>query len=181
MQKLFIGILTILIAIAADAQTPTNNKAKTTVKWYNMEEAQTLNAITPRKIFIDMYTAWCGWCKVLDKNTFSEPDIAQYLNTYFYPVKFDAEGKDSTVFNGHTFKFNAGHKCHELAIAMLQGKMSYPSIVFLNEDLQLLTTVQGYIPPEDMRPILVFFAMNYFKEMSWQDFREQWPGILKQK
>ncbi|MDR0295203.1 MAG: DUF255 domain-containing protein [Prevotellaceae bacterium] len=180
MRKLFIGILIALISLTTNAQTIANSGSKATVKWYSIGEAQALNTTAPRKIFIDMFTTWCGWCKVLDKNTFSEPDIAQYLNTYFYPVKFDAEGKEPIVFNGHTFNFSPEQKSHELAIAMLQGKMSYPSMVFVDENLQLLTMLQGYLPPEDLRPILVFFAQEEYKKMTWQDFMAQWPGILKQ-
>jgi len=178
MRKLFIGILIAATALTANAQT--NNQQKPAVKWYTMEEAQALNAKAPRKIFVDLYTDWCGWCKVLDNNTFSNPEIIHYLNTYFYPVKFNGEGKEPTVFNGQTFNFNAQHKCHDLAIAIMQGKMSYPSMALINEKLQLFTVLQGYLPPEDLQPILVFFAQNYFEKMNWQEFQEQWPKIKKQ-
>ena len=180
MLKLFIGVLIVLTALTSNAQTSTNNN-KATVKWYTLEEAQALNAKAPRKIFIDVYTDWCGWCKVLDNNTFSDPEVAKCLNTYFYPVKFNGEGKEPVVFNGHTFNFNAQHKCHDLAIAILQGKMSYPSMAFINEKLELLTLLQSYLPPEELLPILVFFAQNYFEKMKWQEFIEQWPEIKKQK
>jgi uncharacterized protein YyaL (SSP411 family) len=57
------------------------------VKWYSIEEAAALAQADPRPIFVDTYTDWCGWCKKLDKDTFSNPVIADILNTKYYPVK----------------------------------------------------------------------------------------------
>ncbi len=54
-----------------------------TVKWYSFEQAVKLNKQNPKKIFIDVYTDWCGWCKRMDKVTFSNPVIAKYLNKYY--------------------------------------------------------------------------------------------------
>ncbi len=179
MRKFFFFILLVVPAITAGAQTVDTNTSPATVKWYTIEEAQALNAKAPRKIFIDMYTDWCGWCKTLDKNTFSQPDIAEYLNAYFYPVKFNAEGKNPAVFKGQTYNFNPQYRSHELAVNIMQGRMSYPTTVYLDEQLNLITVVPGYQSPEDMRPILVFFAQNYYRTMNWESFSKQWPEIVK--
>jgi len=179
MRKIFLCFLVCTAALTTKAQTIANAPSTSAVKWYTIEEAQALNAKAPRKFFIDMYTDWCGWCKVMDNKTFSQPDIAQYLNTYFYPVKFDAEGKAPAIFADQTFNYNAQYRCHELAATLMQGKMNYPTVVFLYENLHLLTIVPGYLAPENLRPILVFFAQNHYQNMSWEDFLKQWPDILK--
>ena len=57
------------------------------VKWLTFEEAIELNRREPRKIMIDVYTDWCSWCKVMDKNTFNQAVIANYLNKTYYQVK----------------------------------------------------------------------------------------------
>ena len=49
------------------------------VNWMSFEEAVEKSKKEKRKIFIDVYTDWCGWCKVMDKNTFSQPVIAKYI------------------------------------------------------------------------------------------------------
>ncbi len=62
------------------------------VKWMSFEEAVERSKTEKRKIFIDVFTDWCGWCKVMDKNTFPDLVIAKLLsNEKFYPVKFNAE------------------------------------------------------------------------------------------
>lgn len=145
---------------------------KTPVKWYTIEEAQDLMKTAPRKIYIDMYTDWCGWCKVMDKKTFTNEDIAKQLNSEFYAVKFNAEGRDDVVFKDHTFKFVAqgARGYHELAAALMQGKLSFPTSVFLDEKLNLITPLPGYYPPEKLDPILQFIGGDYYKTTNYQDF-----------
>src|SRR5579872_755561 len=96
------------------------------VKWMTFEEAVEKSKTEKRKIFIDVFTEWCGWCKVMDKNTFPDPEIARVLNENFYPVKFDAEQTADVVFRGNTFKFipqgNRGY--HQLAAALLNNQLS---------------------------------------------------------
>ena len=110
------------------------------VKWMTWEEAVSAAKSDkaagrkPKKVFVDIYTGWCGWCKKMDTETFAQPQISAYLNDNFYPVKFNAEQKESIVFDGKTFKYVASGRrgYHELAAALLAGKMSYPTVIFLN-------------------------------------------------
>ena len=57
----------------------------------------------PKKVFIDLYTSWCGWCKRMDATTFKQRAIVEYMNQKYYAVKFDAETRDTINFNGHSF------------------------------------------------------------------------------
>jgi thiol:disulfide interchange protein len=61
----------------------------TALTWYNIEEAQKRAKDSPKMVFIDFTAKWCGWCKVMDKKTFTDPEVADYLNQYFYSVKID--------------------------------------------------------------------------------------------
>jgi thioredoxin-related protein len=90
---------------------------KEKIKWYTIEEAEKLIKGQPRPIIIDTYTDWCIWCKRMDKDTFSNEVVAEILATRFYPVKFNAEGKEKVTFQGKTF-VNDGKSgpTHQLAI-----------------------------------------------------------------
>jgi thioredoxin-related protein len=151
----------------------------TTVKWLSIEEAAKLNAKEPRKLFIDVYTDQCRWCKIMDNNTFSVADVAEYLNTHFYPVKLNAESRSPINFVGQIFNFNPQYRFQELAVAILQGQMNFPSIAYMDEQLQLITVVPGYQKPEDIRPILVYFAQDYYKKLNWETFQKEWPQLQK--
>jgi thioredoxin-related protein len=162
-----IAILLVVFGLSSFAQ-------ETKVKWYTFEEAIELNKKEKRKIFIDVYTDWCGWCKKMDATTFTSPQIAKILNEDYYAVKFDAEQKEEVIFKGQTFKFvaNGRRGYHELAAALLNNKLSFPSVAYLNEESQLLTAVPGYQTPDNLEPILMFFADDAFKTQSFKEFQE---------
>ena len=71
------------------------------VNWYTFEEAFEAQKVDPKPIMMDAYTVWCGPCKLLDKNTFGNKDVSDYLNANFYPVKFNAEGNEVVRFEGN--------------------------------------------------------------------------------
>lgn len=150
------------------------------VKWYTIQEAEKMVKSNPRPIVIDTYTDWCGWCKKLDQETFSNPVVAEILNTKFYAVKFNAEGKDPVTFLGRNF-VNDGKsgRSHQLAIALLQGQMSYPNLVFFNEKLQLLTNVPGYREAKEMEVLLSFFADKAYEKVNFQDYGKNFKGRVQ--
>ena len=130
------------------------------IKWMTIEEAFAATQKKPKKIFIDVYTDWCGWCKKMDRDTFEKTEVANYMNEHFYAVKFNAEQTDDVVLGDQTFKFIAQGRrgYHQLAAALMNGKMSYPTVVVLNEKFQLLQPIPGYRGPDEMKKVLAFFA-----------------------
>jgi thioredoxin-related protein len=171
---------------------PYPNRAQETgaspVKWMTFEEAVEKSKTEKRKIFIDVYTDWCGWCKVMDKNTFTDPQIARLLNEKYYAVKFDAEQTADVVFRGTTFKFVPfGNKgAHQLAMALLNNNLSYPNFVFLDEEFRIVpifsgsTSVPGYRKPEEFHIFLAFVDGDHFKKLSIQEYQKQYKSPYSQ-
>ena len=151
------------------------------IKWVSFLEAAELNKKEKKKIFIDVYTDWCGWCKVMDKNTFTNSVIAKYMNQHFYAVKLNAEMKDTIVFNGTSF-VNPNPKqmrsTHQLAASLLNNKLSYPTTVYLDENFSLLSQVPGYLKPEQMEPILKYFGDNAYPNTKWEDYQKTFKGEI---
>lgn len=187
MKKILLGFIGVAFVIATYAFTtvPTNEGTPETetgkrVKWMTWDEAvKAANAAKaageePRKIFVDIYTNWCGWCRKMDEGTFEEPKIAKYLNENFYPVKFNAEQRESITFAGKTFNFiGQGRRgYHELAAALLDGKMSYPTVIFLNEEFQLLQRIPGYLDINTFDAIIHYLAEEHYNNTPWQEFQE---------
>jgi uncharacterized protein YyaL (SSP411 family) len=122
-----------------------NSKAQAPkINWMTWEQAIEANKKSPKKILCDVYTDWCSWCKVMDKKTFGDSATAVYMNENFYCVKFNAEQREKIKYMGMEFKYKEEVKTHELAISLLNSSMSYPSIVFLNEKEQRITTLKGF-------------------------------------
>ena len=149
---------------------------KTQIEWISIEEAAKRNQKKPRKIFIDVYTDWCGWCKKMDRDTFSNPKVAAYLNKHYYAVKLNAEGKDPITLNGTTYQFKPEHRAHELAIQLLQGKMGYPTTVYLDENFNMLSPVPGYLTVEQFDRILRFYGENHYKTTTFPEFEKSQPA-----
>ena len=170
------GFLTLLfVAVLSWSYTYPEAPDKGKVKWYSWEEAMEANTKVKKKIFVDVYTDWCGWCKRMDKTTFEAPKVADYLNEHFYAVKLDAEQKDDIIFNGKTFKWvQAGRRgVHTLAYSLLDGKMSYPSVVFLTENIERVAVSPGYKTADQFMDELVYTAEEHYKRVSWKDFKDQ--------
>lgn len=150
------------------------------VNWMSIEEAEAAAKEEPRKVIVDVYTDWCGWCKRMDQTTFSNPVIAEYINQNYYAVKLDAEQKDSINFKDHTFKYVAQGRrgYHELAAALLNGKMSYPNIVYMNEQMQVIQAVPGYQDAKSFEKIIKFFGEDHFQDTSWEDFQKNFVSEL---
>lgn len=147
------------------------------VKWMSWDEAvkKSQTDKKPKKVFIDVYTDWCGWCKKMDKDTFQNPEVAAYMTKNFYMVKMDGEGKEPINFKGKTYKFIAQGRngYHEFAAALMQGKLSYPTTIFLDEQLNMLSPVPGYQKPEPFLNIAQYFGDNIYKEKDWKTYTGQ--------
>lgn len=151
-------------------------QATAQVNWLTWEEAQERNKNEPRKIFVDVYTQWCGWCKKMDKETFSNPEIIKYLNKHFYAIKFDAETKEEINFNDQPYEFiksgNSGY--HKLAAEITFGKLTYPTFVFLDEKFSILQPIPGYKDVPSLDKIMKYFAENYYKNTPWKKYEEMY-------
>jgi len=157
------------------------------ISWDTMIK-QSASYSVKKKVFIDLYTNWCGWCKRMDATTFSDPVIVNYIKNNYYTVKFDGETQDTIVFNNHNFynsdpsfkksNPNSRGKAHWFAHSILDGKLSYPSYVLLDENLIRLMVYQGYKQVDEMLGILLFFGNNQYKYYH-NHLNSQWNNSKK--
>lgn len=169
MKSIITLSISIFISVIVFAQTL--DPTLTQVNWLSFEEAVKLHEENPKTILIDMYTDWCGWCKKMDAETFSNPQIASFINTNFYPVKFDAEGADTVEYKGKTYvNLNEGRRSsHQLAQELMGGRMSYPTIVYIDFENNI-NTVPGFMDIRKIEPLLVYFSERINKNCSYDDF-----------
>jgi len=145
------------------------------IEWISMDEALARQQQNPKKIMVDMYTTWCGPCRMLDKNTFSNKELAAYVNANFYAVKFNAEGNDTVNFKGEQLtnpnydpaKAKRRNSQHQLA--QYFGIRSYPTILFLGENAEFLAPIPGYRSAPQLELFLRLFAENRYKSINSQE------------
>ena len=120
--------------------------------WHHINDITAKDNSQKKKYIVDMYTDWCGWCKVMDNKTFTDPNVQDYIEDRFHLVKFNAEQKDPVEFKGKTYEWvPAGRKgVNKLALELMQNRLSYPTLVYLDEDMNLIKSSVGYKKPDQL-------------------------------
>ena len=174
MKSVLFCLVFLTFSLAAISQNQTG------LEWLSIQEASKRNAKVPKKIFIDIYTNWCGWCKKMDATTFENPDIVAYMNKNYYSVKLNAEIQDTIMFEGKPFVFRPEMKKHELAMAFLNNDVKgYPSCAILDEKLAVITNHAGYLTAPQIEPLLKFFGDDKYKTENWADYQKNFQGTVK--
>jgi thioredoxin-related protein len=179
-QKSLFTLIALLVFMLSTALSQENLQTQVKINWLSFEEAVKKQQEQARPIFIDMYTDWCGWCKKLDSETFSDPGIAYYINNSFYPVKFDAETKDTIHYKGKQY-VNTGtgkRSTHELAMELLENRPSYPSMVYINAQGKSFRTA-GYMDAKKLEPVLIYFAEQIYNTAAFDDFNKGFETLYR--
>jgi thioredoxin-related protein len=166
-RLLIFSLLFIVVLSAGTILSFTWNKEEVKVqeeiKWMSYDEATKLSKKKKKKIFVDVYTDWCGYCKKMDATTMKDPRIIAYMNKKYYAVKLDAESARASNYKGMSVTER------ELALRIFKAN-SYPTTLYLDENEKLLTSVPGFREAEELDKILHFFGENRFETQTWEQF-----------
>ena len=182
MKKIRIPFLAVLLSVfCISAVFGQVDKKSKSINWMTFEEVEEALKKEKKKVFVDVYTKWCGWCKKMDKSTFKKKHIVQYVNDNFYAIKFDAEYKKDITIDGKTYKFIKGEKgqrgYHELAAAITKGRLSFPTSVFLNDNLSLIQPIPGYLDEVKFEVIMTYFAENQHRKTPWTTYQKTYTPM----
>ena len=152
------------------------------VKWKSMEEAFELNKKIPKKIFVNIYNNYNISCTMMRLKTYNNPKIANYLNKNFYCVNIDSKSQDTIKIGEKTYiNEGASHGYHQLPIAFLNGKMTFPAFLVFDEKFNFLDKKQEYMTPEKFEPIIKFVGSNAYKKQKWGAYLKSFKSELVEK
>lgn len=156
----------VILCVCASFLVP----AKEKIQWLTIAEMQAAYSKNPKPILVDVYTSWCGWCKVMDKQTYNNDKVAAYINAKYYAVKFDAESRDSVEWNGKKYGYDEQNKVNDIATYLLYGQLSYPSTVFLSALDAKPAPLSGFLKPKEIESPLKFFGEGIYKTKNFPEF-----------
>jgi thioredoxin-related protein len=179
MKKRIFTLVFLIATLAVSAQE---------IEWMSMNEALEAQQKEPKKIFMDVYTTWCGPCKLLDKNTFQNEEVAKFINDNFYAVKFNAEGTEKVDYQDYVYtnpnhdpKRKGRNSQHLFAHALKVS--AYPSMVFFDEESNIIAPITGYHTPKDLEVYLKMIASNDYKDVTtteaWKEYEANFEGTFK--
>ncbi|MCO5233941.1 MAG: DUF255 domain-containing protein [Chitinophagales bacterium] len=145
-----------------------------TINWLSLDEIEKAQKTSPKPVLVSLNTSWCVWCKKMDESTFSDASVINYINKNFYALKFDAEADVNYNLKGTNYSLTTvnNRKVHQLAWEWgnVNGRIGYPTIVILNENLEKLHTSPGFKDVDAMTSLMKYFGEGIYKTKSWQDY-----------
>lgn len=147
------------------------------LKWKQFDETMELMEKAPKKILVNLYDNYNISSTMQRLKTYNDPIISDYLNKNFYCINLNVKSQDTINFLGQKYiNEGAAHGYHQLAIAMLSGKMRFPAFIIIDENKKLLDRFQGYYTPEEFEVLTHFIATDAFKKQKWDAYKKEFKS-----
>jgi thioredoxin-related protein len=159
-MKRIVTQLAFLLALTAAAPVPADEAPIAWRSWDSgMEEARKRGL----PILLDVYTDWCGWCKRMDRDVYSRPEVRDYVRRSFVPVKLNAEASRPAEYEGQAYTSRS------LAAAL--GVTGFPTTVFFRANGEYVTRVPGYVPADRFLAVLRYIGEGHLdRGVTFQKF-----------
>jgi thioredoxin-related protein len=147
----------------------------TSISWMSVEEAAGKLQQEQRPVLIDLYTTWCGWCRQMDKRTYSNKKVAEYLQDKFYPVRVDAETHAVITWGGRTYQFNPQYRSNEFAMYLTHGRLEFPTTIIIVPG-QEPQAIPGFMEPKDLELLVKYFGEGAYRTTSFDDYQKRFKA-----
>jgi thioredoxin-related protein len=157
-----IVVIVAAICISLFSSNCTAGDAKQDLEWKKFELALAEAGKTNKKVLVDVYTDWCGWCKKMDASTYADKGIASYLNRNYVVVKLNAESASKLMYRGREYT--------EREFASEFGVRGYPSTIFLTAKGEPITIYPGFADPVKFQKVLSFIGEDHYEKMKFEEY-----------
>lgn len=140
------------------------------INWLKPEQIGKQGKKKKRPVIMYLYTDWCISCKVMEKTSFGDRELAKQLNENYYAIKIDAAQAQEIEFMGQSYKGTTNKQPHEIAHKFLNKNFKMPAIVIFDEELNFVTSINGYLMKNHLIPLSEYFLKKEYKKQSFQDY-----------
>ena len=169
-QKVKLAFLSVMMFFFLTALAPAPGANR--IKWMTIEEAAANLKKEKKPVLIDLYTDWCGWCKVMDKKTYSNNNVAAYLQDKFYAVRVDAETKEKIIWNDKSYNYNSSYRANEFSVYITKGRLEFPTTIIIPADGSEPQAIAGYLETKDFELIAKYFGEGGYNNISFEDYQK---------
>lgn len=165
-------LLMLGLGIATLAQAQNNTANVDGIEWKEWANRDDTGA-RQQKTMIYLYTNWCAWCKRMEDEVYQNAEVSRLINRHFAAVKFNGESREPQTYRGETYNYVKDGRVsyHQLAAKWLNGRLSFPSVVFLDENGVVIQAISGPRTVEQMEQVLIYFGENHYKTTPWSSFQ----------
>ncbi|MEO6456134.1 MAG: DUF255 domain-containing protein [Ginsengibacter sp.] len=168
MQKPILLLFSCLIIFSFSYVMPTNEE----LVWSGLKEISVKLKKQEKPVLIDLYTDWCHWCKVMDKKTYGNQKVINYLSKNFYVAKVNAETKDSLTWDTKTYFYNSHYLINEFALYATKGQPGFPTTVILPSENSQPISISGFLEPKELEPILKYFGEREYLTKTFTEYKK---------
>lgn len=162
------------ITVFSCGQRPVREEGSHT-RWLTLQQVADSLQKQQKPVFIDLYTDWCGWCKVMDKKTYSNKNVSAYLADKFYAAKVNAEARQAISWAGKTYTFNNQYRTHNFAVYLTGGQLSYPTTVIIPVGGEP-QAIPGYLTPPELELLVKYFGEGHFGKKDFGEFQRSFKA-----
>ena len=135
------------------------------LNWLSYNEGLARAEKENKYVLIDFYTDWCGYCKKMDKNTYSNEEVKKILSKKFVIIRVNAESDSKVIENGKEIT--------ERELAKLYKVSGYPTTWFLESNHSRVAPLPGYVTTEQFIPVLNYISEGWYKSISFKEYSEK--------
>ena len=162
-----VGALLVSMVLTASALSlPAAAGQGPAVQWRGWDRGLEEARASGRPVIVDVYTDWCGWCRRMEANVYSQPEVRDYLSRKFVAIKLDAEASDAARYQGRAFTSRS--------LAAQFGVSGYPTTLFLRPAGEHLVSVPGYVDADRFLQVLRYIGDGHMdRGVTFQEFTKQ--------
>jgi len=145
--------IALLVSLFIFQALPAESAESSGIQWYSYDEGMALGKNKAKKVFINFYAQWCGYCRKMDTRTFKDSAVMDYINTNFIAVKVDVD--------------------KERYVAAQYNISPLPDLWFISEEGEAIGNKPGYLSAKDLLPVLKFIQTESYLKMSYTQFLKE--------